>query len=213
MSLTFASSHWNRKTVLREIRALHRGKADLSYVGACRENLPLVSAANYYFGGWGRAVRTAGIRYERHRRCRAWNPEGILREIRKHTRKGTDLSYNAFARRNLPLLAAAAYHFGSWERTLRRAGLDYRAIRKQKRWTVEDIFAEIRRLKREGVDLSWKAMQRSGRSAVVSVACFYLKTWGRAIDGAGLDYSEIRKKPGLRPRRNGTGGATLRTRA
>jgi hypothetical protein len=52
---------WSTARILKMLRRLHRAKAGLAYAEARRSVPALVSAAETYFGSWGRALYAAGI--------------------------------------------------------------------------------------------------------------------------------------------------------
>ena len=52
---------WNKPKILKTLAGMHRGKIGLSYGKARREHSALVSAAEAYFGSWGKALHAAGI--------------------------------------------------------------------------------------------------------------------------------------------------------
>ena len=54
-----------------------------------------------------------------------WDRPEILRTLKKLSRDGADLSYNALAAKNQSLVSAAAYHFGSYRKAVEKAGIDY----------------------------------------------------------------------------------------
>jgi hypothetical protein len=55
------SQEWNQEKIIAAISRLHRSKDKLGYGKARREIPALVSAAEAYFGSWGKALYTAGI--------------------------------------------------------------------------------------------------------------------------------------------------------
>lgn len=76
---------------------------------------------------------------------------------------------------------------------IEQAGLDYARIRKRRQWSRETIVRMIRRIHRDGGDLSWSGMQNGDHRAVVRAYPWYFRNWGAAIAAAGLDYEKIRK--------------------
>ena len=52
-----------------------------------------------------------------------------------------------------PLIATARRRFGNWGAAVERAGIDYSAIRRRRRWTREMVLEEIRELRKQGSDL------------------------------------------------------------
>jgi hypothetical protein len=55
------SHGWNKPKILKVLSLMHRSKKDLTYAGARRTVPALVSAAEAYFGSWGKALFAAGI--------------------------------------------------------------------------------------------------------------------------------------------------------
>jgi hypothetical protein len=55
------SHGWNKPKILKVLSLMHRSKKDLTYAGARRTVPALVSAAEAYFGSWGKASFAAGI--------------------------------------------------------------------------------------------------------------------------------------------------------
>jgi hypothetical protein len=52
---------WSKKRITSMLSKMHRSKTLPPYAKARRECLPLVSAAEAYFGSWGKALHFAGI--------------------------------------------------------------------------------------------------------------------------------------------------------
>jgi hypothetical protein len=55
------TSGWSTRKIIALIQRVHRAKENLSYAAARRNHPALVSAAEAYFGSWGKALQTAGI--------------------------------------------------------------------------------------------------------------------------------------------------------
>jgi len=107
----------------------------------------------------------------------------VIKELKKHKEKGTDLSYNAFENKYPKLFHAAQYHLGSWEKALSLLEVDYKTVRKQEQhWSKDKVKDKIKELKRKGIDLSFRAMFKQGYGVVVSMGAFYLGSWRRAIE-------------------------------
>jgi len=60
---------WDRDKIKRKIRYLYKKQQDISYKVMKRSGRTnLLSAANYHFGGWGKAIDAWGIDYDRIRK-------------------------------------------------------------------------------------------------------------------------------------------------
>jgi hypothetical protein len=54
-------SGWSKRKIITVLAQMHRSKQKLTYATGRREFPALVSAAEAYFGSWGKALYTAGI--------------------------------------------------------------------------------------------------------------------------------------------------------
>lgn len=72
---------WSKAAVLRAVRSL--GKTRLHRKMATKEDSGLVHAAASRFGSWDAALRAAGRNPSRVRKIRHWDPDLVLREIRR----------------------------------------------------------------------------------------------------------------------------------
>jgi len=126
-----------------------------------------------------------------------WNKDRILRELRKLEKSGTDLSYNALARKQQSLVSAAAYHFGTYRRAVERAGFDYAEVTKRPRWTKSAVISLIKDARRQGEDLHWSAVTRRrdelAKGAFASLQPRLFGSWDRALHAAGLDADEVNR--------------------
>jgi hypothetical protein len=52
---------WSKQKIVLTLCRMHRSKESLAYGRIRRENQPLLSAAEAYFGSWGKALYAAGI--------------------------------------------------------------------------------------------------------------------------------------------------------
>ncbi|NMA18974.1 MAG: hypothetical protein GX927_00205 [Lentisphaerae bacterium] len=89
--------------------------------------------------------------------------------------------------------AAAERMFGGWQYAIESCGLDYEKIRKYKRWSKEKVLDEIKRLKAEKHSLNSKTIQQTQRPLYLA-ALRRFKSWGNALEAAGLNYKKIRKR-------------------
>jgi hypothetical protein len=126
-----------------------------------------------------------------------WNKEEIVRALRKLSRSGADLSYNALAKKQQPLVSAAAYHFGSYRKAVESAGLDYAEVTRRPRWNKSAIITLIKQGKRDGENLHWSAVTTRGdelsKAAFASLQPRLFGSWDRALHAAGLDADEVNR--------------------
>ena len=187
---------WTADQVLSEVR-VWKDKGEPLYANHVRLNYQeLLAASIRYFGSWQKAVEMAGISYEQVRRYRKWSNETIIQEIRDLHGRGVDLSFRAMALSQHNAMVYAAIrpkYFGSWKAALEAAGLESEEIYRYRSWEETDILEEIRRLKSEGADLSSKAMDESS-NRLIATARRRFGNWGRALERAGINYDEIRRR-------------------
>ena len=124
-----------------------------------------------------------------------WDKNDILQALKKLHKEGKGLSYTLLAKKNQPLVSAAAYHFGSYRVAVEKAGINYADVVRRPRWTKQEIIKLIKNAKREGQDLHWSAVTKRGdelgRAAFASLQERLFGSWDRALAGAGLDSDEI----------------------
>lgn len=187
---------WTSDQVLTEVRAW-RDRGEALYANHVRLNYQeLLAAAIRYYGSWQKAVETAGIPYDQVRKYRKWSNETIIQEIRDLHARGVDLSFRAMALSQYNAMVYAAIrpkYFGSWKAALEAAGLESEEIYRYRSWEESDILEEIRRLKTEGADLSSKAMDENS-NRLIATARRRFGNWGRALERAGINYDDIRRR-------------------
>jgi hypothetical protein len=126
-----------------------------------------------------------------------WDKPKILAALKKLHKQGTDLSYNALAKRVQSLVSAAAYHFGSYRTAVERAGIDYSEVVRRPRWTRASIIGVIKDAKRADKELHWSAVTKRrdelGKAAFASLQQRLFGSWDRALHAAGLDADEVNR--------------------
>jgi hypothetical protein len=124
-----------------------------------------------------------------------WDKPRIKAELKRLFRSGTNLSYNALAKKNQSLVSAAAYHFGSYRAAIEGAGIDYASVTRRPRWTKQAIIHLIKQARRKGQDLHWSAVTQRrdelGRAAFASLQPRLFGRWDRALSAAGLDADDV----------------------
>lgn len=187
---------WTAEQVLAEIRAW-KERGEPLYANHVRLNYQeLLAASIRYYGSWRKAVETAGIPYDEVRKYRKWSQETIIQEIRELHTRGVDLSFRAMALSQYNSMVYAAIrpkYFGSWKAALEASGLESEEIYRYRSWEEADILEEIRRLKSEGADLSSKSMDESS-NRLIATARRRFGNWGQALERAGINYDEIRRR-------------------
>ncbi|MBX9767422.1 MAG: hypothetical protein K2X47_09140 [Bdellovibrionales bacterium] len=116
---------WSKDSILAEILKTE----NVSAKRIQQERSDLYSAAVRYFGSWKSAVEAAGHDYSRVRRTKTagyWTGRTLIDAILELREKNS-----ASARKTNPALYIAALrYFGSWEKAVLSAGLDYKSVQK-----------------------------------------------------------------------------------
>lgn len=187
---------WSAERVISEIRQWQEQGQPL-YANFVRQNFQeLLAAAIRYYGSWQKALESADIPYTGVRKYRRWSKESIIQEIQQLSAQGVDLSFRAMALSQHNAMVYAAIrpkYFGNWRAALEAAGLASEEIYRYRSWEQEGILEEIRRLKSEGMDLSSKAMDESS-NRLIATARRRFGNWGKALESAGIDYDEVRRR-------------------
>ncbi|MFN3648811.1 MAG: hypothetical protein ACK47B_04445 [Armatimonadota bacterium] len=190
-------ARWSKEEIAVEILRSHAAQEPLSYGEMQKRNLRLLRAATRHFGSWRAAVEYAGLDYEEIRLYKVWTRDRILNKLREYHAAGEDLSWRHVSTELDPALAAAAVRsnrFGSWQRTIEAAGLDYEEIRRHRRWSADEVLEELRRLQSEGSSLRVTDASEYA-SALVAAARRHFDGWYEAICAAGIDELEARLGP------------------
>jgi hypothetical protein len=138
-----------------------------------------------HFGSWKDALIASGLAPEDIYRYRSWDDESIISEIRRLNDEGADLSSKKMDETANPLIATARRRFGNWGAAVERAGIDYSAIRRRRRWTREMVLSEIRELRAKGTDLRSGEI-RHQHPALFAAACKvrFFGSWTKALQAA-----------------------------
>lgn len=156
---------WDSSRITRTIRAFHRQGLDISYNAMARIHQGLVSASNYYFGSYRRAVEAAGFDYSNIQRKPRWNRSRVVEVIRKAHKAGEDLSWAMVSKRrdDLGCAAKAAIRdrtFGNWNDALKAAGLDPDQISRYRHWSKRAIQQELRKRRKTGLGVNSRIIQQ-----------------------------------------------------
>ena len=187
---------WSKELVLEEITLWHESGKPL-YSHYMRQNYQeLLAAGIRYFKTWRNAVELAGISYDSVRKYRDWSKERIVATIQRLQSEGVDLSFRSMMlSKYAPMVYAAIRpnHFGSWKHALTAAGLSPEEVYRYRSWDDDHILSEIRRLNDEGADLSSKKMYETSNT-LIATARRRFGNWGAAVEMAGIDYSDVRRR-------------------
>jgi hypothetical protein len=179
---------WSKERIIETIQRLQNEGVDLSFRSMMLSKYaPMVYAAirPNHFGSWKDALSAAGLAPEEIYRYRSWDDESILSEIRRLNEEGADLSSKKMDENSNPLIATARRRFGNWGAAVERAGIDYNAVRRRRRWTRELMLQEIRDLRASGADLRSGEI-RHQHPALFAAACKrrFFGSWSKALQAS-----------------------------
>ncbi|MFZ2653450.1 MAG: hypothetical protein WAX69_00910 [Victivallales bacterium] len=119
-----------------------------------------------------------------------WDAKSIINHIlARHGRKPLNSSF--YAATYPAVYAAAERLFGSWGSAIESCGISYDTIRKYQIWTHKRVIREIKAKSQAGASLNSNHVQKNSKSLyMASVKRF--KSWGNAVEAAGLSYGKIR---------------------
>ncbi len=128
---------------------------------------------------------------------KVWTKVKIIAAIKQLHMQGADLSPTSVQIEHSALFSSArsASHFGSWRAAVEAAGFNYDEFKRVKqRWTRAEIIKRICELHADGEDLLDPEFKATHRSLYLAACAHrYFGSWRRAVEGAGLDYEEMRE--------------------
>ncbi len=179
---------WSKERIIETIKRLEKDGVDLSFRSMMLSKYaPMVYASirPNHFGSWKEALQASGLAPEDIYRYRSWDDDSIISEIRRLKDEGADLSSKKMDETANPLIATARRRFGNWGAAVERAGIDYSAIRRRRRWTSELVLQEIRQLRKAGSDLRSGEI-RHQHPALFAAACKarFFGSWTKALQAS-----------------------------
>jgi molybdenum-dependent DNA-binding transcriptional regulator ModE len=150
----------------------------------------LLRACRRRFGSYRRALHAAGISYGEVVMPPAMTAAEIIAKLTELFERGKDLRYSHLRDSNRRLLEASRRCFGSFEKAVLAAGLDYPPAPPMRHWTATLVLKTLKDLHRRHVDLRYRQF-RKARLPLFEAARHYFGTYLGAIKLAGIDYSDM----------------------
>ena len=107
--------------------------------------------------------------------------------------KNEPLNSHYYATHYPSVYAAAERTFGSWKEAIEACGFDYSDIRKYQVWNRNKILETIREMAATGQQITSQNAQDNHKSLYMAAIRKY-KSWGKAVEAAGIDYSTVRER-------------------
>ena len=176
--------HWSRDRIVRELRKRKSNGQPLNTRAVQMDDCRLALAALRKFGSWKKALLAAGMDDDKVRLQRRWSKEDVLRAVKTLYRSGYPMNDQSIRQRDLGLISAGIRRFGSWDETLRTAGIDPPKVRRTRKWTREKVLRAIRQL--GGPRRTLEVAQTD--PGLPWIAQKFFGTWRAANEAAGFRY-------------------------
>jgi hypothetical protein len=186
---------WNRQSVCRELRRLHRAKEPLHHAVAEQKHPDLVLAAYRYFGSYGKAVDAAGLNYSRIRvrEMPSWDRKRVLGRIKELERSDAGLWSRAVRRVEPYLERAAARTCGSYQRAVRLVGVSRGRLQPPpyRIWSPARIISDLQALHRRNPKLLKPGSLIESHPKLLRACRRQLGTYAKALEAAGISYQQV----------------------
>jgi hypothetical protein len=183
---------WSPERIVDELKTTYRKNPRLlkpaRLVGSKQRKL--LRACRRRFGSYRVALEKAGIPYGEVVMPPVLTGEEIVTKLTELFEKGRDLRYSHLRDSNRRLLDASRRVFGSYEKAVLAAGLDYPPAPPMRHWTATLVLKTLKDLNRKHADLRYRQF-RKARLPLFEAARHYFGTYLGAIKLAGIDYSEM----------------------
>ena len=150
---------WSADMVESHILMTHSNKEPLNSHYYATHYPSVYAAAERLFGSWGEAITACGFNYNEIRKYKVWNRSKVTETIREMAEAGRPISSQKAQRNHKSLYMAAIRYYNSWGKAVMAAGIDYSTIRERRSMSVMEIKAEIIKLYKANVDLSYCNMR------------------------------------------------------
>lgn len=175
---------WTEEKVLKGIVELQAGGADLLSTKVAKEHNRLFRWGVRFFGGWEKAVRAAGImNYEDYRMSTKWDEKKVIKRVKERIKQGEPINAGAVQRDDAGFFQAAKRVFGTWDKAVEAAGINYEKHRGMRRWSRDIIVKAIQDRARQGKEINSQAV-KSGDGGLYSAAARHFGSWSEAVKAA-----------------------------
>jgi len=193
-----------KKQLLIDIIAAHERGVSLraSDLQQDPENRNLYERAKgLYQGGrrfWENVLKDAGLDHREITSQKGWDEERVKAAVLERYEAGEPVNAGAIREADSGLHKAGKRCFGSWDKTLRYAGIDPKKVRKSNpRISSQEVIRKIISYHIQGRDLNETKLVK-GRSkklrSLVYAGRRRFGSWSTAVENAGIDYDQFRQR-------------------
>jgi len=182
---------WSPERIVDELQTTYHKNPRL--LKPCRlvgKKQRLLRACRRRFGSYRQALDAAGISYGEVVTPPTMTAEEITARLSELFERGRDLRYSHLRDTHRRLLDSARRVFGSYQKAVLAAGLDYPPPPPMRHWTAQLVLKTLKDLRRRHVDLRYRQFRKS-RLPLFEAARHYFGTYLGAIKVAGINYSEM----------------------
>ncbi len=190
---------WNRQTVCRELRRLHREHEPLHHAAAEIKYPAMVLAAYRYFGSYGAAIRAAGLNYDRIRirPMPSWDQKRVLNRLKELDKADSGLWKRAIRRAEPYLERAARRNFGSYERAAKIVGIPRDRLKAPpyRIWSPVRITGDLMTLYRKDPRQLKPAVLMEKNPQLLRACRRQMGSYRLALKAAGIPYEQVVHPP------------------
>lgn len=201
---------WTRQEVIAALQRRHAQGKEINYGALENQESSLLSATTRMFGSHDKALRAAGFDPAKIRTkspvYRYRLPSQVVDAICRRKLEGKPLNPKALCvgeHKDTSLHDRAYKLFGTWQRAVEAAGLDYSTIVKAgHRYNDQpSIIKEIRRRHQAGITVAAsgvRSLDPHKDTALIDHAKTHFGSWKAAVRAAGIDYAAVAPKRKIR---------------
>ena len=201
-----AKTHWTKESLVREVRRLRLKGHEVNWRAMFESHRYVTYAALKLFGAYDNLLKAAGFSPASVRKlpvCQVpYKTMGdVISGICRRKVKELPLNYQGVAKgasRDLPLYNKARRLFGTWQKAIEAAGMNYDKVilYRNQYLTPDAVLDEIRKRHAAGKPLTYvgvrKGLDKDG--LLYDRASKHFGTWTQAVEKAGVQASASRGK-------------------
>lgn len=182
---------WDQKSLVEELKRRTTPGHSIRFDPG-REDTSLEDAVFSEFGGWNQALAEAGL-HPKTKLLNYWTEEEVIKRIRQIAERNEPLNTLNLEINHPRLWNAARRLFNNIEGAVEAAGFDYSGVKKRLSWDEDVIAGQIRRMYDGGEDISQISMLEKN-SRLLAAAQKFFGAWSKAVEAAGIDYSNVKDR-------------------